>query len=188
MVVIQLAKPISGVKILTGFSGGSATATPDAVGELMPSGNESVKVGVAQQHLYQEACRTLEEITGRLNQFCREIFSSHHEAIARLSVEIARKVLRRNVSDGDYEIEAIIKEALKNAPQSTHTVVRLNPQDLTTLQKLQESGQEIFSGVELAADPAIGRAEYVVENPKGIIKVLIDEHLEHISKALIKTG
>jgi len=142
----------------------------------------------AQKRLYHDTCRALQGAVGRLNELYDKVFAGHHEAIAGLSVEIARKVLMRNVREGDYEIEAIIQEALKNAPESTHMVVRLNPQDLDDVRKLQEEGTIAFSSAELVSDPAIGRAECVVESPQGVIKLLIDEHLEQISKALAATG
>lgn len=148
----------------------------------------SVDAMETQKRLYQEVCLTLREVAARLSQLYSEVFGSHHEAIARLSVEIARKVLMRNVSDGDYEMESIIKEALKNVPESADTVVRLNPKDLADVQKLQGADQAAFSQVELVADETVGQAECVVENSKGMIKLLIDEHLEQISKALVKTG
>lgn len=142
----------------------------------------------AQIRVYRDLCLALQDVVARLNQLHDEIIAGHHEAIARLSVEIARKVLMRNISDGDYEMELIIKEALKNAPQGAGVVVRLNPQDLADFRKLHDADQPALLGVELTADASIGRAECVVESSKGIIKLLIDEHLEQISKALVKTG
>lgn len=161
----------------------------DAVSQSIPAGQTaSVQELETQKKLHHEGFGALQGIISRLNQFYDEIFAGHNEAIARLSVEIARKVLMRNISDGDYEIESIIKEALKNVPQSSSLVVRLNPHDLEGLQKLQKAGEATLTGIELVADTDVGRAECVIESSKGIIKLLIDEHLEQISKALIKTG
>jgi len=179
--VVHLAMPIRAVSIVTDASGRSAAAARPA------EPTASAETGL-QQQLYQEACRTLETISARLNELYCELFSSHHEAIARLSVEIARKVLMRTVRDGDYEMETMIKDALKNVPESSDTVVRLHPQDLANLQTLQGAGSTTFSTVAFVADPAVGQAECVVENSKGIIKLLIDDRLEQIGKALEKTG
>jgi flagellar biosynthesis/type III secretory pathway protein FliH len=188
MPVVQLARPLSGVRILTGCSAQGAAASSGSIPRMECVEREALNMGEPQGRLYQEACHLLEEMAARLEQLYREIFSSHHEAIARLAVEIARKILMRNISDGDYQIESIIKEALKNAPESSHTVVRLNPLDLANLQNLQAASQTSLGDVQLTADTGIGRAECVVENPKGMIKVLIEEHLEQIGKALARTG
>jgi len=137
---------------------------------------------------FQQLCRTLQEAVDRLNTLHEEIVSGHSEAIARLSMEIARKVLMRNIHDADYEIEAVIKEALQNAPENTELKIRLNPADLETLRQLQTTGDAAFENAEFTPDPAVGRAECVIESPKGIINVLIDDHLERIGNALLKTG
>jgi flagellar biosynthesis/type III secretory pathway protein FliH len=93
----------------------------------------------------------------------------------------------RKVEDGDYKIEEIIKEILKNAPAHQDLIIRLNPKDLEDCQKIQQQGGvDELSGVRLVADAGIGRAECVLESPKGIIKSLIDENLEQIAKALNK--
>ena len=111
----------------------------------------------------------------------------HKDEIAKLSVEIARKVLMQKVENGDYEIESIVKEALNNAPTRQDLVVRLNPQDLEQLQKAQQEqpGGDL-AGIKFVPDPDIGRAECLLESPKGIIESLIDKHLERVSEALKK--
>ena len=95
----------------------------------------------------------------------------------------------QKVQKGDYEIESIIKEALKNAPARQDIVVHLNPEDLSQYQSQRASGQQddagsTLAGVKFVADPGIGRAECLLETPKGIVKSFVNEHLEQISEAL----
>ena len=93
------------------------------------------------------------------------------------------------MENGDYEIESIIKEALKNAPSSQDVKVHLNPEDLETCQKAQQGEPGgVLAGIKLIPDPNIGRAECLLESPKGIIKSLIDDNLERIGKALEKAN
>lgn len=183
MLTVNLARPFQSVRVLNDGGGQMSCSSSDAAASSAAASKELA----AQVELYQNLCRTLEGAVGKLNQFCESLFSGHNEAIARLSTEIARKVLVRNIADGDYEIEAIVKETLKNAPGIDDVVIRLNPQDLTDCRTLQQDGDSELAGVELLADPNIGRAECVLESPKGIIHSLIDEHLERIGKALEKT-
>jgi len=184
---VNLAKPIKSVRIL------------DCHGDIEPSVScgmdpaenaEQVKLAEdlkTQNQMYEEVCRTLQGLVARLNQFYEQIFAGQKEEIARFSVEIARKILMRKIQDGDYEIESIVKETLKNAPAHQDIVVHLNPQDLAVCQKAQaDKGSGNLAGIKLIADPNIGRAECVLESPKGIIKSLIEENLEQIGKALEK--
>ncbi len=134
-----------------------------------------------------QVCQALQDAANKVNEFQENLFKEHKEEIAKLSVEIARKILVQKVQEGDYEIESIVKEALKNAPTHQDVVVHLNPEDLVQCQKLQrDDATGTLAGIKFVSDPNIGRAECLLETPKGIIESLIDEHLERIGKALEK--
>jgi len=185
---IHLAGPINTVSIISDYRGQEMPAVtepvPGSASSSVPAASTPDAERLRQQ--YHRMTRMLQEAVDKLNRLYDDVFAGHHEAIARLSVEIARKVLMRNVRERDYEMESIIREALKTAPENTGLLVRLNPQDLADFQKQAAQDDMTLSGVELVADASIGRAECVVQSPKGMIKLLIEEHLEQISKALIK--
>ncbi len=185
---VNLAKPIKSAKILNDYH--DYVESP-ITGVTNPAANtEQIKLIEdlkAQKSLYSEVCRTLQGTAAKLNQFYDELFAGHREEIAKLSVEIARKILMQKVEDGDYEIESIVREALKGAPTHKDLVVHLNRQDLAAYQKAQQDDDSgTLAGIKLVADDDIGRAECVLESPKGIIELLINEHLERIGKALKK--
>ena len=182
---VNLAKPIKSVRIPNDYRGDVESPLTDA---MNPAGNaEQIKLTEAletQKHMYEETCRTLQGLVAKLNQIYDEIFTGHKDEIAKLSVEIARKILMQKIQDGDHEIESIVKETLKNAPTRQNLVVHLNPDDLADCQKAQQDDNGgTLAGVKLVADANIGRAECVLESPKGVIKSLIKEHLEQIGKA-----
>jgi len=186
-ITILLEQSIDSVKISDDYCGNSkVSVTRDKINSKSEKFTEDLKT---QKNPYSDICGTLESLIAKLNQFYEEIFASQKEEIAKLSVEIARKILIQKTQDGDYEIESIVKETLKNAPTLQDLVVKLNPEDLASCQKAQQdqsSGE--LAGIKLVADANIGRAECVLESPKGTINSLIDEHLEQIGKALKKTG
>jgi len=63
----------------------------------------------------------------------------------------------------------------------------LNPTDFVQCQKLQQGdAADELAGIKFVSDTNIARAECLLETGKGIIKSLIDEHLEQIGKALEK--
>lgn len=140
-----------------------------------------------QKTRFAKLCQTLGNITEKLRQFSDEASTKHKEQIAKLSVEIARKLLMQKVQKGDYEIESIVKEALENAPTLRDVVVHLNPEDLASCQKLQaDVPNSGLADIKFVADSNIGRAECLLETPKGIVKSSFDEQLERISEALEK--
>jgi len=178
---VNLAKQIMSVKIMDDYCGPSLV-TSDSCDE----GRETRDDGRSKEEIAQ-LCQTLNCLVGELNRFYEQALAKHKEEIAKLSVEIANKVLMQKVQKGDYQIESIVKEALKNAPARQDVLVHLNPQDLSACQKLQQDDPgSAFAGIKFIADPSLGRAECLLETPKGIIKSFINEHMERISEALQK--
>jgi len=188
-IAVHFDKPIVSAKVLDGNANGVGSRLSDRAGGYSGANTEQILMQdlEAQKAAFSQACQTLNGVIAKLNQFCDKVYVEHKEEIAKLSVEIARKILMQKVEDGNYEIESIVKEALKNAQGHQDVVVHLNPEDLAKCQKAQQDEPSgVLAGIKLVSDPNIGRAECVLESPEGIIKSLIGENLERIGKALKK--
>ena|GEM_PF-272371 len=201
MLRINIAEPFASVKILDGCGG---SASPDMLEDWTAAADversrgdaTSPSAGAANAAMRDiearkaELSRTLEvlgNLINRLNEFYNTVFSRHREEIAKLSVEIARKILVQTVEKKDYRIESIVREALKKAPSSGDIVIHLNPQDLAQCQKAQKDGpRDVLAGAKFVSDANIGSAECLIESPKGVVESFINEHLEQIGKALAK--
>ena len=191
VLTVNLNKPIKSAKFMDDHTKGG-------VGQLSGPGrkdSEADNIQIQQRELdaqkavFLQACQTLNDVISKLNQFYDKIFTEHKEEIARLSIEIARKILMQKVKNGDYEIESIIKEALSKAPANQEVIVHLNPEDLDKCRKAQQDASGgTLAGIKLISDPNIGRAECMLESPKGIIRSLIEDNLERIGKALEKAN
>jgi len=139
--------------------------------------------------MFEQARRGLDAVTVELRNYQENVFSTHRKEIAKLSVEIARRVLSQQVNAGDYRIEAIIAEAVGHLSGGRDMVVHVNPEDLAACRKaLAEGGTDLPQGLRFAADNRLGRAECRVESEKGMVESLIESHLEQIAKALTKAG
>lgn len=178
---VHLEKPIASAKILDDSAGRGRVDSAANAEQILAQDSE------AQKTAFSQAYQAINSVVTKLNQFYDKIFVEHKEEIAKLSVEIARKILMQKVEDGAYEIESIVKEALNNAPTRQDIVVHLNPEDLAQCQKAQQDEPDgALTGVKFVSDSNIGRAECLLESPKGIIESLINEHLERVGKALKK--
>ena len=187
MLTINLTRPVKAAYIINEST--EALAEEKSVPIVEPTDNpvhrESIDELEAQKAVYAQASQTLNVVVEKLNEFCNKMFTGHKEEIAHLSVEIARKILMFKVEKGDYEIESIVSKALENTPGRGELVVHLNPDDHEKCAKAQEAEPNgILSDINLTADPNIGRAECLIEGPKGIVKSLIDENLERVAEAL----
>ena len=186
---VHLERPIASAKVHANCPDGiraesSGRGTVDSGQSVEQISIQDVE---AQKAAFSQACQAVNSVAAKLNEFYDKVFVEHREEIARLSVEIARKILVQKVEDGDYEIESIVKEAINNAPVHQDVVVHLNPEDLVQYQKLQQDERsEDFAGIKFVPDPNIGAAECLLETPKGIIESVIDQHLDQVGKALKK--
>jgi flagellar biosynthesis/type III secretory pathway protein FliH len=130
-------------------------------------------------------CAALETAHRRLDAFYADTICSQAQCVANLSVRIAEKILFREISSGNYDIDKIVAEALKAAPTRQNLVIHLNPEDLEQYTRMVQDGRiKTPAGVKLTADETIERAECVVETGQGTIEYFIDEHLRQIGEAL----
>jgi flagellar biosynthesis/type III secretory pathway protein FliH len=126
-------------------------------------------------------------IVDNLAHLQSEFFKQNKENIARLSVQIAERILAQKIQQGQYSIEEIIKQAIDNAPATEDIIVRLNPDDYATIEELIKSPETKFpKGVSFISDPKIKPAQCILETPKGIIESFIEDQLSKIEEALKK--
>jgi flagellar biosynthesis/type III secretory pathway protein FliH len=166
----------------------SSPETPEAPC-VSPPHTESLEALESEKQSLQQTCQVMQKAADQLSETCQALFRDHRDQIAQLAVEIARVVLMQKVLEGAYDIEAIVKEALSHSPTCEDVTIRVNPQDLADCHAAQgRETDKAFVGVQFAADHGVGRAECVLESPRGVIQSLIDEHLHKIGEALKKTG
>jgi flagellar assembly protein FliH len=141
-----------------------------------------------QSQQVDSLCKVLQQAAETLQRNTAELFFSHKEQIVRLSVKIAAKILAKNVQEQNYEIEKIISQALQTVPVSKQITIRLNPDDLKTMQELTNTNQFTApQGVRFTHDASIGPSQCIIETDHGVIEYLIEEHLKQVADALLKT-
>ena len=197
---VNVAKVVSSVQILDGYGESSIregvrngrtdaglTSGGDTPGAVAGQAGQKMRDLEGQTAEVRQLCQALNAAVAEINQFYDDILAGHKAEVAKLSVEIARRILMHNVEKGDYEIETIVKEALDHVPLRQDVTVHLNSEDLCQLQKLQREGLgDVLADIKLVEDPSVGRAECLVESPKGIVKSFIDEHIERIAEVLAR--
>ncbi len=178
---VKLTRPVVSVGLIGPAAAAiGSSASQNDFEQQSPAGFENQDIQCDQ------ALRALETVTAKLQRVYEKMIVEQRQSIAKLSVEIARKILLQKVKDGDYQIESIIQEALKNAPTQQDIVVRLNPQDLAKSQQILQKSEGGFAGVQFIADQSVGLADCIVDTPKGKVESMIQEHLEQVARALIK--
>lgn len=97
-----------------------------------------------------------------------------------LALEIARTLLRCELPEGRYDLEAMVREALSfSGVERGRCVVHLHPEDARRLE-----GTTFRSGTELEADPGVSRGSVHVTTPQGLLVRDLDEALRAIGERL----
>jgi len=133
-------------------------------------------------------CNILQQAAEKLERYTEELLLSHKEQIVRLSIEIASKILAKDRNEQNYDIEKIVLQALQKVPASKQVTIRLNPNDLKTMQQLTDANRFTTpEGVRFTDDASVGTAECIIETDHGVIDYLIEEHLKQVAGALLQT-
>jgi len=139
----------------------------------------------AERAELDNARRALAKGMEKLRQLQPELFKQAEEQLLDLSVDIARKILMQEIRAERYEIDPIVKEALRNVPICRDVVVHLHPDDLARCQTArQQEGPETAGDIRFVADPAVGRAECLIETAQGIVESSTESQLAELSEAL----
>ena len=133
-----------------------------------------------------QACAALKKTAAALQQLQQSLIEQHREDVVKLAVEIARRILAFSVEKGQYSIERIVAEALKNCTTTANVTVRLHPDDLKACRHALEKQMADVEGIRFVGDKRLGRAECVVETDRGTIEASINRQLERVEEALSK--
>ena len=200
---MQLLRPLADVRAASGLlpdgrtSGNGATRTADAPqADASSRAEERAGASPEQQQRMKEqsdaelaglrsAQAALEDASSKLRQLQDRFLAEAEEQLLTLSIDIAEKVLMQAIEAGRYEIDPIVKEALSRIPTNADVVVRLHPDDLDRSElSRQEEDSQTLGGIRFVADPAVNRAECLLQTSDGTVQSSVQEHLADIAGAL----
>jgi flagellar assembly protein FliH len=133
----------------------------------------------------------LRETVSALAQKISEIAAQGPEVIrraeadtVRLAIEIARRVLHREISVDPSALSALVGAALEKLRSQEIHRVRVHPD----LEKLLKSSLEQFgrsAAVEVLSDPALPRGGVTFEIGRGALDASVDTQLREIERGLV---
>jgi len=160
---------------------------PARAAELLAHGTAAVNELVleraraeGERNALERSSDVLERATARLLAFEEEARASLARTATELAIEIARVLLRREIAQGSYDLERIVRETLSEAAVGRGPcVVHLNPEDHARL-----VGARFRSGTRLEADEGVSRGDVHVETSVGLLARDVDAALEAIGTRL----
>jgi flagellar assembly protein FliH len=166
--------------------------TPNHEAELKQQMRQAFEAGrregetAARQKLEAE----VRELTTQLAQAAADVASARIDAIRRaetdllqLSIEIARRILHRELSIDPSALAGLIRAALeKLAAQEVHRV-RVHPEHAALVRScLGQTGRA--ENIEVVSDPALPRGGAVFESARGSLDASVETQLREIERGL----
>lgn len=136
----------------------------------------------AERELRTAIERLAQSIAG-LNEFRQRLRHQTESEAVRLSIAIARRVLRRELTVDPGAIEGLLRSALERLPSQENCRVRIHPDHVSVLQaSVDRLG--ITARVEIVSDPAQELGAALFEMPRGNLDASIDSQLREIERGL----
>lgn len=115
------------------------------------------------------------------------IFKATEREVVELSIEIAKKLVHREISIDEKIIATFVRVALDRLTTKSSLKVYLNPADFEVV---QENLHQILANdpdrvVELKVDDTLGRGDCVVESDYGSVDARISEQFKEIENGLL---
>ena len=128
---------------------------------------------------------TLEELANLRTQ----VLSASEREVVRLALEVARKVVKREVTIDEDIILALVKVAMKRLGEESVMTVRLNPRDVQSILRFRngaDKGSVWSEAIKLVEDPLISRGGCLIETEAGIIDARVEEQFREIEKGFFE--
>jgi flagellar biosynthesis/type III secretory pathway protein FliH len=128
--------------------------------------------------------RRLSDTLTELDELRRSMIRQTEHQIVHLAIEMARRILRREVQTDNDLLCAMARVALDRLGNSTPATIRLNPEDYHSI-AARQGGTWAGNHVTVVADPAVGRGGCMVESSFGFIDASVDAQFRVLEQALL---
>ncbi|PYG01072.1 flagellar assembly protein FliH [Georgenia satyanarayanai] len=169
-----------------GWSAGARAAAQDAEEQRRRAAEELAVRAQQAATAAQEALSVLARAAEAARHRAAPVLSEAQGALTRAAVDLAETVLGAELGDGDASARSALRRALSVRDEGL-VRVRLNPEDLAHLTATLDSLPAelgLPAGVELVADPALGRGDAVSELEEGYLDARVGAAVSRVRDAL----
>jgi flagellar biosynthesis/type III secretory pathway protein FliH len=198
--VILLSAPIRTVEVV------SAPSRPAAPADARPVEAPPVKAPPPEA-LLAEAKAALEASKARLDEEGRrlaetraaltkaieglraaesDVLAGAEAQVIELSLAIAGKVIMQEIEAGRFQMEPVVREALRHVPSRRDVIVHLSPPDAAAWQ--QGGTVAPANGMKVVADSTLSRGDCLVETAEAAVLATVTERLEAVAQTLRQAG
>lgn len=155
-----------------------------AASTLRESQNAAMEVARKEGHddAVAHAARALEAAASRLDSAREDAEEALAGNAISLAVEIARQILKVQISAGDFALEQIVRSTLSASEiKQGHCIVHLHPKDAESLKDVAFRDETV-----IVADGDIPRGSVQLETPRGLLVRDSNAALDEICEQLLE--
>jgi flagellar assembly protein FliH len=145
------------------------------------------KDGMAlEQRQMEERGKQLAALIDALGRLRERIYSEAEGEVVKLSLAIAKKIIRGEVKAGNHLIEETIRSAMKLLVDRSHVRIRISPADMEEVTRLVPA---LAAGaqagrLQIVEDSAVERGGCILETGFGSVNAGIEDQLSVVEKEL----
>ncbi len=169
-----------------------ATIGPELEAQIQQQVRQAFESGVREGEAAarQKLEGQVRELTQQLASAIADVVASREEALRRaesdivqLSMEIARRIMHRELSVDPSALGGLIRAALEKLAAQQVNRVRIHPDQESVMRMcLEELGRS--ADIEVLADPAQPKGGAVFESSRGSLDASVDTQLREIERGL----
>ncbi|MBN2241188.1 MAG: hypothetical protein JW793_00755 [Acidobacteria bacterium] len=195
---IETAPPMHfpGLRKSGGESGGPEMEKEVAAVETDEIERDAYQRGFEQGEIAARECaeREMESIMKRYADSFREIsglrsalYSSAEKEVVRLAVEIAKKIVHREIKADPNILHTLVRVALSRVTDRSSAIVRLNPVDYQFLTARKDAAAQALEGdVSFRSDNSIEQGGCLVQTSCGDIDARFGERFREVENAFFE--
>ncbi len=166
-----------------------ATASAEADGIRSAAYEEGYREGLNRlesglQALVEQAANIEMDAQRQIEDF----WTSIEPDLLKLAVEIAGKIVRKNIEENDEFVVMTVKEGLRQLRERQDLRIRVNPSDYELVHKHKDdiiSSCDGIRTVEVIDDRRVDRGGCVIESGNGYLDARIETQFNEVEKALM---
>jgi flagellar assembly protein FliH len=135
--------------------------------------------------MVESICKRYEKSLAELAISHKQMAQAMEEQTVRLALEIARKIVQRELTIDPDLIAALATVALKRLSGHQSIVLRVSRQDF---ERVRSAIASVNSAVTVKEDPVLERGDYVIETGQTHLDGRVASQIDTIGRALLDEG
>jgi flagellar assembly protein FliH len=191
------SSPAAALYLAPGESPGANCGAKRASAETAQAALDGARTRLEEERrLLGEARTVLEKAAAAVRALEAKALAGAETQVVELAVEIAGKVLMQELEAGRFQMEPVVREALRHVPARRDIVVRLCPQDAALYLAPGDSPAASYGGaapgaapgLKVVADPALRRGDCIVETAEATVSATVAERFQAAAEMLRQTN